>query len=180
MGQARSGWPRQGRSGTLGLLTVLESFPIHCQCLGEVTSIQPLDLSGPRSPHSAGQGCVTKAMGPPRPRPGGGGEGRAQPRLGWGQLGPESPLAWHPVLCLLQGRISGEALPLLDLGPSGPHNVQPWPLSLHGVWGPLLPWGPLSLPSSPSQSLSSLPPLWFSPVPSVVWGEGVVVATGSL
>lgn len=97
-----SGLPQQGRSGTLGLLSQLGAglewgregasgmlrVPSHHGWLGWVTSIQRLDLSGPQSPPSEGQGCVLRDVSsetPGVPRPGGGGERRAKARLGRGR-----------------------------------------------------------------------------------------------
>ena len=78
----------------------------------------------------------------------------------------------RPVLRLPPACISGKTLSLSDLGLSSPHTVWPQPLSLHGVWGPLLPWGLLSLPSSPSQSLSCLPHSVVLPRAVCGLGEG--------
>ena len=45
------------------LVCVLGGLTLHVQ-LCWVTVVQPLDLSGPQTPHSDGQGCVIEAVRP--------------------------------------------------------------------------------------------------------------------
>lgn len=103
--------------------------PIHHGWLAWVTSIQPLDLSGPQSPHSDGQGCGlcdVSCETPGVPRAGGGGEGRAKLRLGGGCSWVQRlhwPGLWRPQgilssACLRAASVGEPCLPLTWVPPA--------------------------------------------------------------
>ena len=122
-------WGRRGPS--ICVLGVLTHHPWLCW----VTSVQPLDLSGPQTPHSEGQGCLIEAVRPQdcwswrkegRENPGSRGSWRlSSPWPGPWTVGFRA--SWPLPASLL---IGAKDFPPSDLDPSSPTNAQPQPLSL--------------------------------------------------